>query len=297
MGRFFPTKSAAKKCPSFFSHMQYKVARSSAPASYPPRVPLEPDASWESLPSDYDPVDFTDPSVLANAEDIVTGNKWADVEHPSLGVIGKRNSFITGKPSSLDIVATIDKKTKRFRNPGGPVGLSGRGLLGRYGPNHAADPIVTRVKRGRLQVVLVCRRDSNELALPGGMVDPGSTVTRTLKTEFTEEAAKPGGAVDRRFAEGERGVVYRGLVDDRRTTDHAWIETTAVHFHAPPDVADALELSVSDVNEVSSVNWYNVDTIKTLYASHKDWLDIFLKSKFEFASRSSTGPAYPFARR
>ena len=63
--------------------------------------------------------------------------------------------------------------------------------------------------------------------------------------------------MDRLFAEGECGVVYRGLVDDRRTTDHAWIETTAVHFHAPPDLADELELSVSDVNEVSGVTGVN----------------------------------------
>ena len=30
------------------------------------------------------------------------------------------------------------------RNPIGRTGLTGRGLLGRWGPNHAADPIVTR---------------------------------------------------------------------------------------------------------------------------------------------------------
>lgn len=29
----------------------------------------------------------------------------------------------------------------------GRTGLVGRGLLGRWGPNHAADPIVTRWKR------------------------------------------------------------------------------------------------------------------------------------------------------
>jgi len=32
-------------------------------------------------------------------------------------------------------------------NPIGRTGLSGRGSLGRWGPNHAADPIVTRWKR------------------------------------------------------------------------------------------------------------------------------------------------------
>ena len=274
--------------------MQYTVARSSAPACYPPRVKLAPGASWDKLPDGYDPADFTDPFVLANAEDVESGKKWADVERPSLGVLGKRKSFAAGDASSLESVASVDQVTKRFRNPGGPVGLSGRGLLGRYGPNHAADPIVTRFHKGRLQVVLVRRRDSDELAFPGGMVDPGSTVSRTLKGEFTEEAAKPGGAVDRLFAEGERGVVYRGLVDDRRTTDHAWIETTAVHFHAPPGIADELELSVTDIHEVSGVGWYDVDSVTTLYASHKEWLEL-VKAKFH--SPTSTGAAYPFARR
>jgi len=31
-----------------------------------------------------------------------------------------------------------------FRNPVGRTGIRGRGCLGRWGPNHAADPIVTR---------------------------------------------------------------------------------------------------------------------------------------------------------
>ena len=33
------------------------------------------------------------------------------------------------------------------RNPMGRTGMIGRGLLGRFGPNHAADPIVTRYLR------------------------------------------------------------------------------------------------------------------------------------------------------
>lgn len=32
-------------------------------------------------------------------------------------------------------------------NPMGRTGISGRGVLGRWGPNHAADPVVTRWKR------------------------------------------------------------------------------------------------------------------------------------------------------
>ena len=30
------------------------------------------------------------------------------------------------------------------KNPVGRTGISGRGLLGKWGPNHAADPVVTR---------------------------------------------------------------------------------------------------------------------------------------------------------
>lgn len=32
-------------------------------------------------------------------------------------------------------------------NPVGRTGIYGRGLLGRWGPNHAADPVVTRWKK------------------------------------------------------------------------------------------------------------------------------------------------------
>ena len=67
-------------------------------------------------------------------------------------------------------------------NVRGRTGMEGRGVLGRYGPNHAADPIVTRWKRdekgkqvyepssGRpvLQFVAIQRRDTNEWAIPGG---------------------------------------------------------------------------------------------------------------------------------
>ena len=91
--------------------------------------------------------------------------------------------------------------------------MSGRGLLGRWGPNHAGDPVVTRWAKHRengpekvLEVILINRRDTGELALPGGMVDPGLVklqynpiyefiylsfrehVSVAIKREFIEEA-------------------------------------------------------------------------------------------------------------
>ena len=65
------------------------------------------------------------------------------------------------------------------RNPRGRTGLKGRGLLGRYGPNHAADPIVTRWKMDEfgnfvlvdekkvLEFIAVKRNDTGDWAIPG----------------------------------------------------------------------------------------------------------------------------------
>jgi ADP-ribose pyrophosphatase len=74
-------------------------------------------------------------------------------------------------------------------------------FLGHFGPNHAADPIVTRWKRDSngkiifhpktrkpiLQFVCIRRRDTNELAIPGGMVEKKERITDTLQREFVEE--------------------------------------------------------------------------------------------------------------
>lgn len=40
-----------------------------------------------------------------------------------------------------------DVRNRLPLNVCGRTGITGRGLLGRYGPNHAGDPIVTRWKR------------------------------------------------------------------------------------------------------------------------------------------------------
>lgn len=90
--------------------------------------------------------------------------------------------------------------------------VSGRGLLGRWGPNHAGDPVVTRWAKQQdpkkpkvLEIILITRKDSGELALPGGMVDAGLVrifhrfhafkkllfssehVSAAIKREFIEE--------------------------------------------------------------------------------------------------------------
>lgn len=46
--------------------------------------------------------------------------------------------------SSMDTLGVYLRTAPHASNRHGRTGLRGRGLLGRFGPNHAADPIVTR---------------------------------------------------------------------------------------------------------------------------------------------------------
>ena len=75
-------------------------------------------------------------------------------------------------------------------NPIGCTELCGLGLLGKWGGNHAANPIVTRYHPDlcKLQMVAVQRTDTGQWAIPGGMVDDGENVSATMRHEFAEEA-------------------------------------------------------------------------------------------------------------
>ena len=125
------------------------------------------------------------PAALTAA--FVLSAPWAD---PQLGADGfdpKWNSVdgkINRKSHEGDYPVSDDNEPLNVR---GRTGLKGRGVLGKWGPNHAADPIVTRWKRDSggevvkdpesgkpiLQFVSIQRRDTKEWAIPGGMVDPG----------------------------------------------------------------------------------------------------------------------------
>nr|XP_022916941.1 ADP-ribose pyrophosphatase, mitochondrial [Onthophagus taurus] len=175
----------------------------------------------------------------------------------------------------------------------GRTGLSGRGYLGRWGPNHAADPIVTRwkVNNGEiiknlitmlpiLQFCAIQRKDNNEWAIPGGMVDPGENVSETLKREFMEEALsslelpqddliKEKEKISQFFKQGVE--IYKGYVDDPRNTDNAWIETVAFNFH--DESGDAVgRLSLKAGDDAKNVKWMDIDKNLELYASHEEFI-------------------------
>ena len=77
---------------------------------------------------------------------------------------------------------------------------------------------------GRLQVLVIERKDSGQKALPGGMVDEGEVIATTVARELSEET----GAT---LSFDGATTVFTGVVDDPRNTDNAWVETTVLHKH------------------------------------------------------------------
>jgi len=259
------------------------AARSKHPA-YPERFAVSDDiVSWTAPCSDYSPVEFVHQVVAANDCTLKVGG-WADPAAPCRSTILQRTSYEYNKRGGN---WAFDATSGRPMNPVGRTGMTNRGLLGKWGPNHAADPIVTRrnpTKAGRpLEVVVIRRKDTGQWAIPGGMVDPGEMVSVTLKREFTEEAGNVSEAERPRFEQliaelfraSNGREVYRGYVDDPRNTDHAWMETVAMHFHCNAELGAVLRLNAGD--DAAEVQWLevgdHVDQYRKLYASHKAMVD------------------------
>ena len=254
---------------------------------------------WSVPLPEYQPPVYEDPSL--------EGAQWADPPAPLdeafRAKVKARSTFELGGRVLFDEAKGLP------RNPRGRTGLAGRGLLGKWGPNHAADPIVTRLhpQTNQLQMVAIERQDDNGVwAIPGGFVDKGETVSDAVRREFVEEAgdfeSDPEGqrafnaAVQSIFNPENGVVVYRGYVDDPRTTDHAWIETTAYHFHCPPEVGDRLHLSAGD--DAKKATWIDVNPASEprythLYASHREWVDRVAET---FASHERARAPYAAGR-
>ncbi|XP_026761618.2 ADP-ribose pyrophosphatase, mitochondrial [Galleria mellonella] len=240
---------------------------------------------WNSEYKQYQPQNYTEASLY--------GKPWADPDIGNSNFCPKWNA-VDGKVSRVSYMGPYQIINGYPQNPIGRTGICGRGILGRWGPNHAADPVVTRWKRfdsGKividehnrpiLQFVAIKRGDTGEWALPGGMVDPGEKVSATAVREFQEEAInslvmseEEKKAWAQKFHEffNEGEIVYKGYVDDRRNTDNAWMETIAYNFHDDNGtIVGALKLHAGD--DAVGVRWVDATPNISLYASH----DVILK--------------------
>jgi len=228
-------------------------ARFEKPSEYPERFPVPDEyVLWETVFPDYEPPYYVSPVVLKN-DSTINPAGWADPEDVT-AVRLPAESF--SGPLSFD-------KAARPLNPIGRTGIAGRGLLGKWGPNYAADPIITRINRqtGQIEMLAIQRRDNGQWAIPGGMVDKGEEVSKTLARELREETG-----IELDMREGH--FIYRGYVDDPRNTDHAWMETTAKHLHLSPEIADKMNLQAG--SDAKAVRWLPLvpENVHNLYASH-----------------------------
>jgi hypothetical protein len=190
------------------------------------------------------------------------------------------------------------------------IGISGRGNLGRFGCNGAADPVVSRwsyvlAKDGSLQIetdvdgnpilqiVLITRKDNGQLAIPGGMnVDPDGKIvdiSMTLANEFLEEVSSYSES-DEEKTELQRqkrdelykiveelGIeVFRGRNGDPRNTTHAWMVTVCKSIHDPSPFGffgTFEKRAGSDASAVTVVKWSPLLS-KELYANHADMVNV-----------------------
>lgn len=244
---------------------------------------------WDYDMPDYAPVEHLDPAV--RGKDGIPP-VWAD----------EIGAYKTAKFMAIDddLDRTSGFGTYKLSDEGVPMhplgrtGVSERGLLGRYGPNHAADPVVSRFKRSgdggieydgegrpKVEFVLIQRTDNNMWAIPGGMVDKGEAFSATLKREFAEEAlaeVDPSirsdvmAKLDAAFSAGGE-MLYQGYTDDPRNTDCAWMETTAVHFHDEDGSSfGAFPLHAGD--DAGQVQWALYTPTRQLYGDHRTYIDL-----------------------
>ncbi len=229
-------------------------ARFEKPPEYPARFAVpDPMVPWTADFPGYSPPYYVSPVVIANDSTQKPGG-WADPEDISR---------IADVPVESFSGRLLHDEKGRPLNPVGRTGLSGRGLLGKWGPNYAADPIITRINMATnsIELLAIRRKDNGQWAIPGGMVDKGEEVTRTLARELEEETG-----VKLDMVKGR--LTYRGYVDDPRNTDHAWMETTAKHLHLPAETARRVNPEAGD--DAAAVRWLPLSrqSMEGLYASH-----------------------------
>ncbi len=212
-----------------------------------------------------------------------------------------RRHFVDNVLTSIDFV-TIERNDTKYRiplNPRGNVGLWGRGELGCFGPNHAADPVVLRRRPGSdrmTEIVLIKRSDSHMWALPGGMVEAGSDMSNTCVNEFAEEAMDSNNMKDVdvaivkqdirdkfKAASAEYPPVYKGQVfDDPRNTNCAWMETTVQVFYDKDDTLGFQNWNLKAGDDAIGVRWFSVNDLpKNLYANHMQYINMALNQVME----------------
>jgi hypothetical protein len=257
---------------------------------------------WEDDDEEYKPEAYNNNEFLKKGMEM----GWAHKDWHELSAEEKNNILTSTLPfwdSEKDqvVLMTVGDaccKDERGRplNPLGRTGVSGRGSLGKYGANHAADliPVYFNPSDNTFCYLTVRRRDTHEVACAGGMIDPGdqaklakqatNVVLQTSKNaatrEIVEEAiSEEGAAVLQEYLADPNNtiVIAAGVVDDARNTDFAFMVSTVIMAPMPKELAMKIKLQKEN-DEVEAVAWRTLqeieDDAKGVFASHMSFFKI-----------------------
>ncbi|MYR41295.1 NUDIX domain-containing protein [Streptomyces sp. SID5910] len=154
-------------------------------------------------------------------------------------------------------------------HPQGRTGRAGRNL-GRWGENAAADPIVVAGTGRARRLLLITRDDIGVEAISGGMVDPGESALSALVRELREETSLD-------LADHRPVILGKGVVDDWRNTDNAWVASLSALYLLPAPVTAVAGDDAADVNWWPFGSLGELDAAitaagRTLYAAHRPLL-------------------------
>lgn len=283
-------------------------------SGYPARLPVDDEFQDPQIPCDsyycqlfgHVEYSYTSRTVLdepewADCSDVTYPQIWSrltyyrsdNCETKSIEMLSLQDAGVKSETEVYDKILPLHMLSSSHKpiNPFKRTGLLGRGVLGKFGPNHAADPIVVRYNNPyqcadelfdlstcckHLEFVGIQRADTLQWAIPGGMVDANEDVSKTLLREFKEEAANESEStlLDSIFKNPQnQRLVYAGYVDDPRNTDNAWIETTAKLFFSVDNCAKDLRLK-EDQQETVAAKWIKFSDLTDIdvFANHKDLL-------------------------
>jgi ADP-ribose pyrophosphatase YjhB (NUDIX family) len=269
--------------------------------------------SWKTVDTTYAPNEYTAPGIVARIEiqpvfktnpgtnEILLDSNRKPIKEKDICVDAPWSEPLWGDESflekavgkarySLDMLKTYwnnrvftslqvntverDPVSGRPLNPVGRTGVIGRGNLGRWGTNFAADPFVKRIdpETGRLQILLIKRPDGS-WALPGGMVDKGESFSAAARRELGEEADATVNLTEE---------IYKGYVDDTRNTDNAWMETSVIGAHLRANEVSAQRQLTPQPGETLDAQWVDVTAELTqpgkLFASHSLFVKLGIKA-------------------
>ena len=268
--------------PSLNPGTPHRVSRTERPADYPDRGRVP-----EDFGADYSPVNFVHPRILE-------GPDWAEPVCFEEAVQKRAQAMGLEASEIAELFPSYEPQQiigDRPRNPRGPTGIEGQGLLGKHGSNFACDPIVFRRHKDpdsglwKLQMIAIQRRDNGRWAIPGGMADFGESVSQTLARELREEALGEGvdpevavaweNAFKRMFEENSFAV-YSGAVDDFRNTDTSWMETAVRAFELSESQAAELkwDMTLHPGDDARDAQWMSLtkENLEALNANHGDFV-------------------------